>query len=285
MNHPSNSEKPRLHSFDTQGMNALFTIRIHHHEGDEARRLAGNCFRQLEEIEAQLSRYRHDSDVSRISALKAGESMLLTEVTYRCLQRSIEAATMTAGLFDATLGSQTWGAGLRGEEPVKGVLKLSPDRPEITCEAAGREIDFGGIGKGFALDEMASTLLDLGGESALLSCGSSTHLAIGNYTWSMALRGDKEEFKIELNSQALSASGIGEQGAHVVHPDTGQPPAYRFQRVWVVAPSAALCDALSTACLIMDEEELLDFAAANEDQGIMINTESALDHAIRKVKS
>jgi len=99
----------------------------------------------------------------------------------------------------------------------------------------------------------------------------------------MALRGDKETFKIDLNRQALSASGIGEQGAHVVHPDTGTPPDYRFQRVWVVAPSAAIGDALSTACLIMSEEEVAEFVEATAEKGVSINIESALDHAIRNV--
>ena len=69
----------------------------------------------------------------------------------------------------------------------------------------------------------------------------------------------------------------------MVHPDTGAPPDYSFQRVWVVAPSAGICDALSTACLIMDEEEVAEFAKATAEEGISINIESALDHAIRNV--
>ena len=69
----------------------------------------------------------------------------------------------------------------------------------------------------------------------------------------------------------------------MVHPDTGAPPDYSFQRVWVVAPSAAICDALSTACLIMDEEEVVEFAEATAEEGVSINIESALDHAIRNV--
>ena len=283
MSQSPKNKKPPLHSFDSQGMNTLFTIRIHHKDVKEARRMAGNCFCRLEEIEAQLSRYRIDSDVTRINQLKAGQSMLLTDVTYRCLQRSVEATIMTAGLFDVTLGAQTWRTDVRTDERPKGKLTLSPDRPEILCEEAGREIDFGGIGKGFALDEMAELLRDLGVKSALLSCGASTHLAVGERYWPMALRGDKETFKIDLNRQALSASGISEQGAHVVHPDTGAPPDYSFQRVWVVAPSAGICDALSTACLIMDEEEVAEFAKATAEEGIFINIESALDHAIRNV--
>ncbi len=211
-----------LHVFDVEGMNTVFSIRMHYLNRAGALKLAGSCFRQLEELEAELSRYRHDSEVSRINALAEGESMLLADVTYRCLQRSVEATIATAGLFDVTLGSRTRPGDVAA--PPEGKLALSPDRPQIVCEKAGRQVDLGGIGKGFALDEMAVTLLDLGVNSALLSCGASTHLAVGNQKWPFDLRGDGESMRIEISGRALSASGTGIQGAHVVHPDTGAAP-------------------------------------------------------------
>ncbi|MEM7146460.1 MAG: FAD:protein FMN transferase [Verrucomicrobiota bacterium] len=281
MSSAGSRDLPPLHTFDVEGMNTVFTIRIRHADVVEARRWAGNCFRQLEELEAQLSRYRPDSDVSRINLLRTGESMLLTDAVYRCLQRSLEATELTAGLFDVTLGVQTRDRTSSESDPPRGTLTLSPDRPEILCGEAGREIDLGGIGKGFALDEMASTLRELGVERALLSCGASTHLAVGEGSWKVVLRGDREKTEVELAGEALSASGLGEQAAHVVHPDTGSAPDYRFCRVWVVAAAAALADALSTACLIMDEDELTGFASMVAEAGITIYRESAGDGTVR----
>ena len=52
-----------------------------------------------------------------------------------------------------------------------GPFVIAPDRPFISCEEAGREIDFGGIGKGFALDKMKSLMIDWGIKAALLSAG------------------------------------------------------------------------------------------------------------------
>ena len=275
---------PSLHVFDAKGMNTLFTIRIYHSEPAAAQQLAGHCFRQLEELEAELSRFRHDSEVSRINQLKTGESMLLADATHRCLRKSLEATVATAGLFDVTLGERTrHKAGSPGATaPPRGVLTLSPDRPQISCEKAGRQIDLGGIGKGFALDEMVASLRELGVESALLSCGASTHLALGPRAWSFDLRGDEEPLKIQITGQALSSSGIGQQGAHVVHPDTGASPDYCFVRVWVVADSAAVADAFSTACLLMDEEEIESFAAAQKE--VLIHVEDAEEGAVRRIE-
>jgi thiamine biosynthesis lipoprotein len=276
------SELP-LHVFTVEGMNTEFSIRIHHLNRPDALELAGNCFRQLEELEAEMSRYRHDSEVSRINVLKEGESLLLADVTYRCLQRSVEATVATAGLFDVTLGSRT----SPGDEaaPPEGKLALSPDRPQVVCEKEGRQVDLGGIGKGFALDEMAGKLLDLGVNSALLSCGASTHLAVGNQKWPFDLQGDGEPMRIEISGRALSASGTGIQGAHVVHPDTGGSPEYAFVRVWVVAPSAALADAYSTACLLMDEEEIQGFAGAQRENGVRVYVEPiGEEEGVREVR-
>lgn len=285
MNSPK--EDPPFHVFDTEGMNTVFSIRIHHPAQAAARQLAGNCFRQLEELEAELSRYRPDSEVTRINQLKSGESMLLADATHRCLQRSLEATAATAGLFDVTLGTQTRRMEEAGKlsSPPTGVLTLSPDRPQIVCDEAGRRIDLGGIGKGFALDEMAATLKELGVNSALLSCGASTHLAIGPRPWRLDLRGDAESQKLPLTGQALSSSGTGEQGAHVVHPDTGASPEYSFKRVWVVADSAALADAFSTACLLMDEREIQSFATAHHEDGVLIYAEDAGGGTVRRIRT
>lgn len=274
-----------LHTFDTEGMKTVFTIRIHHPDKKTAHRYAGNCFRLLEELEAGLSRFQPDSEISRINQLETGQSMFLADATYRCLRRALDATEATAGLFDVTLGAQTRrGSGQPAPDSLRGTLSLSPDRPQIECGEAGRQIDLGGIGKGFALEEMARELKELGVESALLSSGASTHLAVGPRPWPFHLQGDASSIKIQLTGGSLSSSGTGEQGAHVVHPDTGDPPPYAFKRVWVIARSAALADAFSTACLLMDPEEIVSFAHAMIPRKISVYAEDANEGAVRRIE-
>lgn len=273
-----------VHVFEAEAMNTQFVLRIHHAVRSLAFGLAGNCFCQLEDLESELSRYRPDSEVSRINSLKAGDSMLLADATHRCLQRAMEATAATAGLFDITIGALTEQSddNVAMADVEEGRLALSPDRPQITCDVPGRQIDFGGIGKGFALDEMAVTLADLEVASAFLSSGGSTHLALGEKTWGVELVGDENRFKLKLKGKALSSSGTAELGSHVLHPDTGEAPEYSFKRVWVIADNAAHADAFSTACLLMDEQELQGFVASQEGR-VEVYVESHEDHSIRKI--
>ncbi len=55
-----------------------------------------------------------------------------------------------------------------------GRLTIHPDIAAVTCDEPGREIDLGGIGKGFALDQLRQILLDWGAEGGLLTAGASS---------------------------------------------------------------------------------------------------------------
>ena len=269
------SQIPNLHRFDQQAMNTLFSLRIEDPDSAHALRTAGACFRELERLESALSRYREGSDVSRINTLQAGEQLFLEETTYECLKLAAFAYQATGGLFDVTLGARIEHRKRSHEgdpPPLTGRIELAPDRPLATCVEPGREIDLGGIGKGYALDRMALLLRDAGVESALLGCAGSTLLALGPRAWPAALQGEGREEKIELRQQALSASGTGFQGAHILHPDQATPLA-AFRRVWVIAASAAMADAFSTATLLMDEEDIAELET-NETGSLAIYGES-----------
>lgn len=256
---PGNNDS--IHRFDHDAMNTRFSLFIPGIRHDRAIRAAGACFRLLDRLEECLSRFRDDSDVSRVNALQRGETVFIDEETYACLKLAIEASASTGGLFDATLGAQI--EHRKQNEPaaapeITGRIELAPDRPLVSCTEPGRQIDLGGIGKGFGLDRMAQTFRAQDIDSALLSCAGSTLLAIGDEGWSVVLQGDDCERNLTLRDEALSASGSGFQGSHVVHPER---PNYRyhFRRVWIVAGSAAMADAFSTACLLMTETELEEF--------------------------
>lgn len=177
---------------------------------------------------------------------------------------------MTGGLFDVTLGTRIehLKSDLDGSPPaICGSLIIAPDRPFIQCDAPGREIDLGGIGKGYALDHLKQILIDWEIESALISAGGSTQLAHGPQPWPIDLAGDRNSLRIELSNQALSASGIGIQGSHIVHPDGVDTPEYSttFKRVWLTDPCAASADAWSTAVMLMTPEQLTELAEQRPD--------------------
>ena len=118
--------------------------------------------------------------------------------------------------------------------------------------ADGMRIDLGGIGKGYALDQVADFLKDWDIDNALLSAGGSTVHAIGsapdsNSGWPVNA-GPPGSDPVQLrDGLALSGSGFEVQGAHIIDPRTGRPcPENESDRpiIWAVSPGAALADAL-----------------------------------------
>jgi thiamine biosynthesis lipoprotein len=259
---------PPAHLFTHEAMNTTFQLRIHTAEPSLVTSMARECFDHLDFLESRLSRFIDDSDVSRINHLPAGETLYLSEDTHQCLLAALDAYARTGGLFDITLGRRIEHrkSGEAGDPPpVHGQLTIHPDIPAVTCDSPGREIDLGGIGKGFALDRLKQILTDWGAEGGLLTAGASSLLAFGPDPWPVELTGDRESVRISLLNQSLSASGTGIQGSHIIHPggDAAMPPT-PCKRVWVTAPTAVLAEIWSTALMLLDPEFFADFIAGEE---------------------
>ncbi len=244
-----------------EAMGTTFTARIRGVEERYARQAARAGFNEIDRLERWLSRYIEGSDVHRINRMRAGETIRIGEDCYACLRLARQAYEKTGGLFDVTLGrwtDTTKTAALMPPNP-SGRFILHPDEQAITCEAEGRAVDLGGIGKGYALECLRPLMAEWEINQTLWSAGGSTVMAAG--TWNVHLRGDSFEQDIELHDDAVSASGTSVQGAHIVAPSGADRP-YRWKRVWVQADNAALSDAFATAAFLMDETEIVDFQAA-----------------------
>jgi thiamine biosynthesis lipoprotein len=259
---------PPSHLFTHEAMNTTFQLRIRAAEASFATDMARECFDHLDFLEARLSRFIDDSDVSRINHLAAGQTLYINESTHFCLLAALDAYARTGGLFDITLGRRIEHrkSGETGElPPLMGRITIHPDIAAVTCDEPGREIDLGGIGKGFALDQLREILLDWGAEGGLLTAGASSLLAFGPDAWPVELTGDLETVRIALVNQSLSASGTGIQGSHIIHPGGDDAmPSQSCDRVWVVAPQAALAEIWSTALMLLEPEVIADFVNGEE---------------------
>ncbi len=267
MNTPSPLSDAR--HFSHEAMKTTFTLRLRGVDEKTARGMARECFDRIDFLESRLSRFIEGSDVSRINRMAAGETLHISEECHQCLLLALDACVATDGLFDITLGTRVEHrkSGGAGEEPVLvGRLHIHPDLAAITCEEPGRVIDLGGIGKGFALDQIHQLLVDWGAEDGLLAAGASSLLAFGPQSWPVDLTGDRGALRVDLRDQSISASGTGIQGSHIVHPWGPEAmPEDPSRRIWVVARTAALAEVWSTALMLVAAEEVGGFLSGNGD--------------------
>lgn len=262
---------PEAVFFSREAMNTTFTLRIRGLAHDESEGMALECFYQLERMESQLSRFIDGSDVSRINRLGAGETLYISETSHQCLLQALDAYARTGGLFDITLGSRIEHrkSGNGGPSPdLVGRLIIHPDVAAVTCGEPGRQIDLGGIGKGFALDRMKEILIEWGAGDFLLAAGASSLLAHGPTAWPVELPAEQNSMMIPLRDVSLSASGTRIQGSHIVHPaGDGAMPTQPCDRVWVTASSAAIAEIWSTALMLVPLEEIPSIMEEDPDIG------------------
>lgn len=255
--------------FIHEAMNTTFTLRLRGVDAETAQGVARESFELVDLLESRLSRFMESSDVSRINCMAAGETLYLSENCHQCLLLALDAHARTRGLFDITLGRRIEHrkSGNEGPPPaITGSLIIHPDVPAVTCVEPGRELDLGGIGKGYALDQIKQLLIDWEVDDALLAAGASSLLAFGPASWPVDLTGGCESRQIHLSNQALSASGTGIQGSHIIHPAGDEVmPVTECARVWVLAPSAALAEIWSTALMLVEPDEIPSILAEEPD--------------------
>ena len=241
-----------IHIFKHHAMATEFQVRLATDDAGYAAQAARAAFDEADRLENLLSRFRENSDISAIARLLPGEESRLSEPVFTCLEIARDMTAATAGAFSvAPTAVKTQGAMPR--------WSLNREIFSIRCECGRLEFDLGAIGKGFALDRMAEILREWDCPAFLLVAGGSSILA-GDAPadapgWSVGLGDDNAEPRYWLKHSSLSGSGVAVKGRHIFDPRTGEPAARCF-RAWALAPSAAVSDALSTACMVLTESEI-----------------------------
>lgn len=241
-------------------MATFFEVRLAHENAAYARQAAQAAFQITARLEKLLNRYRQDSEITHIRCLSPDEPLRLSTDTFQCLELAARMQQITGGAFDPGLGVEMEARRAERQEPPRherGRLLMDPENFTVRPTGGPVALDFGTIGKGFALDRMAEELQAWDITRALLVAGESSILALdapdpGSAGWEVSLAATR---KVLLRQGAIGASGTSVKGAHILDPRTGRPSPGPY-RAWALHSSAAIADALSTAWMLLEPDEI-----------------------------
>lgn len=237
--------------FDAMGSWAHVVV-----EGDGADRLAARAQARIEELEGRWSRFRPDSEVSRLNAA-GGRPVLVSADTVTLLERAFAGRRATGGRFDPTLLGPLVDAGYdRSFELVAG------GTVGVAATPAGAGFDPGGIGKGLAADLVVEELLAAGAEGACVNLGGDLR-AQGAGPWVVDVADPFDGTRPPLLSLALDAGGVATssrvrrawlQGGvprhHLIDPTTGRCADRGVASVTVITGEAWRAEVLAKAALL-----------------------------------
>ena len=227
--------------------------------------------RAIEGVDDALTIHRPSPTTVLNDELLAGHGVAIDDpVLTEALIAIDEAHVLTLGLFDPAADRRFAGAGWGDLVFDRSTARIAATRPLA--------LDFGGFGKGFALDRACAALRDAGVVCACLSAGESSIAVIGEHPlgggWPFAIPDpsctDAVLVEVELVDEALSISttvGAGTQAperAAMIRPtDGGIVTAARC--TVAIDRSGGIAEAMSTALLVADTpraRRLLDAAPA-----------------------
>jgi len=271
--------------FSHEAMATIFEIFIFHEDGRYAEQAAWAAFDVLCRLEAELSRFIDNSDISRINRSAVNQPVIVGLDTFESLKICRDLYKQTNGAFDITIGFLKDSYKKQGKIPkaAKENLRIGMNFLELNevDHTVKRlidtvKIDLGGFGKGYAVDLMAELLRDWGIDTALIHGGFSSVLALGcppgAKGWPVTLSNPANRRQIlasvYLHDRALGSSGL-EKGSHIFDPHTLKPVKDRLA-AWASVTDAATADALSTAFMVMAPDQVEQYCQNHLDTLAML---------------
>ena len=243
---------------------------------------------RLRAVEARMSVWIEESEVSRLNRAPVGRPTPLSSDTLRVLHVARAATQQTGGAFDATCRPmiELWRrAGRDGRWPSDDAIAaaraascwegLRSTSTSVVRLDEGFGVDLGGVAKGYAIDralealgaaDLRGGLVEVGGDLACFGC------APDGGAWRVEIKGFAEEaddvgtvlgaIRLDVGGAVCTSGDYarfseieGRRVSHIVDPRTGRP-ADAVASVTVVAPDAMTADVWATALSVLGEDGL-----------------------------
>lgn len=255
--------------------------------------LANGIDEVLEEVDASMSTWRADSELSRFNQrTDQSEWFSVSAGLFEVLDKAREISTLTGGAFDVTIGPvvNLWGFGPEArpdqipteESLAKALAATGFDKLELREEPPAvratppQYVDLSAIAKGYGVDAVARFLEREGVQAYLVEIGGEVRVSgrkPDGSTWRLAIEQPVSEERevnrvVALESRAMATSGDyrnyyeseGRRYSHTIDPETGEPIAHNLASVTVIADDCMTADALATGFNVMGYERAKELA-------------------------
>ncbi len=273
-------------------MGTRFEIRVVGTDRDRAERAMAAAFAEVARVEALLSEWRGESEISEVNRRGGSGPVEVGPELLEVLWRAIEVAALTGGAFDPTFASCGHLYSFREERiPTEEELEeclprigyeaveVDRERSTVTLSGEGVRLGIGGIGKGYGVDQAAAVLRARGFRDFLVDGGGDLLVAgmKRGRPWEVGVADPRRPgeglTRVVVRDRAVVSSGDyeryferdGVRHHHILDPATGRS-ASRSVAVTVVAGDATMADALSTGLFVLGPEQGL--AVVEELEGV-----------------
>ncbi|TRX55775.1 FAD:protein FMN transferase [Thalassomonas sp. M1454] len=273
----------------------VYTVKLVASESTvEQQKLAKQVDDLLIKINAQMSTYDKQSELSLFNQYTGSEPRKTSVELAQVLNESIRLAKLTNGALDVTVGPlvNLWSFGPenRAEQVPStelitqtkqhiGINKIALADGMLSKSDAKVYVDLSAIAKGFAVDKVAELLENNGYHDYLVDIGGEMRLKgkkTNGQQWRIAVEkpiaGERAVQKVIIpGDNAVATSGDyrnyfeenGVRYSHTIDPETGWPISHKLVSVTVVHPSSMIADGLATAIEVMGPNKGFEFAKAN----------------------
>lgn len=237
----------------------------------------------VDEVDAQMSTWKPDSDLMRLNRAAAGHWVTAPDRLVDVLRLSIRIGLASGGAFDIAMGVavKAWGFGPEAaasekisaaiaapRRPAHEVLEIDGDRVR---KSASITLDLSGIAKGYGVDRLAETMRQHGIVDVLVGIDGEMR-ASGSRpdgeAWTVAVEAPDPDRRRPISILTLRDAGVATSGdyrhwvelkgrrlSHTMDPSRGAPLIESPASVTVVARTCAEADAWATALMVLGAEK------------------------------
>ncbi|HJX17641.1 MAG TPA: FAD:protein FMN transferase [Acidiferrobacterales bacterium] len=257
-------------------MGTAVRVELWHDDATAARVAMSAVMDEMHRIDALMSPYKPDSELSRINREAAQKPVVISREMFDLIARSIEFSKLSGGAFDITFSSVGYLYDYREHvkptdrqiaQALPGInyrhLQLDSKGRTIHYARPGLRIDLGGIAKGYAVDNCIAILKGRGITNAIVTAGGDSRL-LGDRRgrpWNVGIRDPRRSGEVAavlpLADIAISTSGdyeryFEEDGVrhhHIINPRTGKS-ATGVRSVTVIGPDGITTEGLTKSVFV-----------------------------------